>query len=262
MRQAKGILNNTVFQFVLTTIIGLISIASAYNIFFLEKPVKSIQIVVLSAASLIDVESSISKDIQISYKGNNVSNLSLIQAKIENNGNQPIIDSDYARAIRFIFPSEARVLEANITESAPENIGISLQTISNTVTFSPALLNPQDRLIIRFLVTGIPNESVSKPFTVDARIVNLNRIDVISAIEQQSVPSNAVGTVMSQVFFFALILILIYLVYGGIQWITSEGDRAGTEAARGKITGALIGMIIVAISFAIYRALLVFVRSP
>jgi hypothetical protein len=72
---------------------------------------------------------------------------------------------------------------------------------------------------------------------------------------------NAITNVLNLVFFFALILVLIYLVWGGIQWITAGGDKQGTEAARGKITGAIVGIIIVSVAFAIYRLLLVFVGA-
>jgi len=41
-----------------------------------------------------------------------------------------------------------------------------------------------------------------------------------------------------------------YLLLGGIQWITSGGDKAGTEAAREKITAAVIGLVIVVSVFA------------
>jgi hypothetical protein len=43
-----------------------------------------------------------------------------------------------------------------------------------------------------------------------------------------------------------------YLLLGGIQWITSGGDKAGTEAAREKITAALIGLAIVVTAWAIF----------
>ena len=43
-----------------------------------------------------------------------------------------------------------------------------------------------------------------------------------------------------------------YLLLGGIQWITSGGDKAGIEAAREKITAALIGLAIVATAWAVF----------
>lgn len=72
---------------------------------------------------------------------------------------------------------------------------------------------------------------------------------------------SAIQSVMNLVFFFALLLVLVYLVWGGIQWITSGGDKQGTEAARGKITGAIVGIIIVAVAYAIYSILLIFIGA-
>ena len=41
------------------------------------------------------------------------------------------------------------------------------------------------------------------------------------------------------------ILHLIYLVIGGIQWLTSGGDKATVAAAKGRLTNAFIGLIII-----------------
>ena len=47
------------------------------------------------------------------------------------------------------------------------------------------------------------------------------------------------------------ILMLIYLIAGGIRYITSGGDKAQAQNARDMITNALIGIIIIASSYAI-----------
>lgn len=47
----------------------------------------------------------------------------------------------------------------------------------------------------------------------------------------------------------AVILTLFFLVYGGISWITSGGEKQKLEGARSKITYAIIGLIIVFLSF-------------
>ncbi|HUW24584.1 MAG TPA: hypothetical protein VMW04_03045 [Patescibacteria group bacterium] len=49
----------------------------------------------------------------------------------------------------------------------------------------------------------------------------------------------------------AAIIFFFVLVIGGIQWITSGGDKAGTETARKRITNALIGLAIVFAAWAI-----------
>ena len=51
----------------------------------------------------------------------------------------------------------------------------------------------------------------------------------------------------------AAILTFAYLIWGGIQWITSGGDKAAYEAARGRITAALVGLAIVAAAWALMQ---------
>lgn len=59
--------------------------------------------------------------------------------------------------------------------------------------------------------------------------------------------SAGVGTLL----IVAALLAFLYLILGGIQWITSGGDKSGMEAARNKITHAIVGLIIVGAAWAI-----------
>ncbi len=43
-----------------------------------------------------------------------------------------------------------------------------------------------------------------------------------------------------------------YILYGGITWIMAGGDKGKLEEARAKITNGIIGLAIVASSWAIY----------
>jgi hypothetical protein len=43
-----------------------------------------------------------------------------------------------------------------------------------------------------------------------------------------------------------------YLVYGGVEWIMSGGDKGKLESARNKITNGIIGVAIVASAWAVY----------
>ena len=51
----------------------------------------------------------------------------------------------------------------------------------------------------------------------------------------------------------AAVLFFFLLVLGGIRWITSGGDKGKTEAARGQITAALVGLVIVFAAWAIVQ---------
>ncbi len=67
----------------------------------------------------------------------------------------------------------------------------------------------------------------------------------------------------SQIISAAIVLVLVIaalvfffiLVVGGVRWIMSGGDKANTEAARGQITSALIGLVIVFSAWAIMAAI-------
>ena len=65
----------------------------------------------------------------------------------------------------------------------------------------------------------------------------------------QSDINKLTSTVVQWFFIIAAILAVIYLIMGGIRWITSKGDKAGVEAARKQIVAAIIGLIVVAVAF-------------
>lgn len=62
-----------------------------------------------------------------------------------------------------------------------------------------------------------------------------------------------VSAVIKLILVIAAIIAFIFLVIGGIKWIVSGGDKAATESARGTITAALVGLLIVFAAWAIIR---------
>jgi hypothetical protein len=56
----------------------------------------------------------------------------------------------------------------------------------------------------------------------------------------------------------AAIVAFAFLIYGGIVWITSGGDKAKTESARNTITAALVGLLIVFGAWAIIQLMQMF----
>jgi hypothetical protein len=49
----------------------------------------------------------------------------------------------------------------------------------------------------------------------------------------------------------AIVVSAIFMIWGGIKWVTSGGDKGKVEQARGAITGAIIGLLISLLAFAI-----------
>ena len=58
-------------------------------------------------------------------------------------------------------------------------------------------------------------------------------------------PANALPALLSFILIAAIIISLIYLIWGGIKWITSGGDKGNVETARGHIIAAIIGLVLV-----------------
>lgn len=73
----------------------------------------------------------------------------------------------------------------------------------------------------------------------------------IGPTDMSTLISNGIKVLMGG----AAIIAFFFLIIGGIQWITSGGDKTNTQAARDKITAALIGLAIVAVSYALMTLL-------
>lgn len=56
-------------------------------------------------------------------------------------------------------------------------------------------------------------------------------------------------------FVIGVVIFLFVMLIGAIQWIVSGGDKAGVEAARGKITNAIVGIILLFAIFAILKVI-------
>lgn len=54
----------------------------------------------------------------------------------------------------------------------------------------------------------------------------------------------------------SVLMVLFQLVSAGINWITSGGDKAKTENARNKIVAAVIGLVLVVASWAVFLFIL------
>lgn len=77
----------------------------------------------------------------------------------------------------------------------------------------------------------------------------------VTGFDTSGIPFLNLGSLMSNIlallFFFAALLAFLFIIIGGIQWITAGGDKAAAQAARDRITAAVVGLLIVVASFAI-----------
>ena len=60
-----------------------------------------------------------------------------------------------------------------------------------------------------------------------------------------------ISAIVGTLLILAALMAFLYLIMGGIQWITSGGDKTHMETARNKITHAIVGLIIVGAAWAV-----------
>jgi len=73
--------------------------------------------------------------------------------------------------------------------------------------------------------------------------------------EADSYQSNFAGLLtrtMGFVMAIAALMVLLYLIWGALEWITSSGDKGKLENARNKITQSLIGIIVLSATTALF----------
>jgi len=65
-----------------------------------------------------------------------------------------------------------------------------------------------------------------------------------------------IGNLVSAAMVLAALVALGFLIYGGVKWIISEGDKTAIDNARQTIIGAVIGLVIVLLSYLILSVVL------
>jgi len=54
-------------------------------------------------------------------------------------------------------------------------------------------------------------------------------------------------------FLISFLLVFVMLVMGGVQWITSGGDKENTQKAKDRLTSALVGLAIIGGAWALMK---------
>jgi|SRR3989339_640458 len=67
-----------------------------------------------------------------------------------------------------------------------------------------------------------------------------------------------VSSLISTAFIVSGIAFFMFLVWGGMDWIMSGGDKGKIELAQKRITNAIVGLAIVATSYAVFKLVIYF----
>lgn len=92
-------------------------------------------------------------------------------------------------------------------------------------------------------------ETMKNLLSYFAQTISKEDIGYESTITDQ----NALQTVLDLVYFWAAIIAVIVIVVAGIFFVTSRGNADQVKRSKDAIRGAVIGLIIVFVAFAITR---------
>lgn len=106
-----------------------------------------------------------------------------------------------------------------------------------------------------FLVPS--STSANQPLELDIAgqsVGVLPNVDAATASQTNYLQNFAtiIGNLLTVVMAIAAIILLLYLIWGAVEWISAGGDKGKLEKARGRITTAVIGILVLAASVALF----------
>lgn len=63
------------------------------------------------------------------------------------------------------------------------------------------------------------------------------------------------SNLIALIFSLATVVLILMVLWGAFDWVTSEGDKEKIASARSKIINALIGILLFAVAFAVIQVL-------
>ncbi len=67
--------------------------------------------------------------------------------------------------------------------------------------------------------------------------------------------------IVSILFVIGIVIAVAFLIYGGIKWILSGGDKTAVENARNHIVAAIVGLVIVIAAFFILNTVITIITG-
>jgi hypothetical protein len=157
-------------------LIGTIQIKAA------ERPKKDIKCFVVSIVPLLEFDDKFKSQLQVSFQGKIVQDPTFVILRVYNSGKIPITPSDFIRPIIFMFGVNTEIINAEILETEPDNIGAKISVSRNSIELQPLLLNSEDSIDISTIVTLF-----DKNITIDGRVVDIKTIKILDKKKEEEV---------------------------------------------------------------------------
>ena len=121
--------------------------------------------------SLVSVHASAKGSIRILFGEEEVERAHLVEVKLKNTGNVPILDEDFERPLSFDLGPGATAMSVDVVDVEPAELRPEVRVEKNEALLMPLLLNPGDQLALKMLVRNL-NGSVDCHY----RIVGISKL--------------------------------------------------------------------------------------
>jgi hypothetical protein len=149
-------------------LIGTIQIKAA------ERPKKDIKCFVVSTVPLLEFDDKFKSQLQVSFQGKIVQDPTFVILRVYNSGKISITPSDFIRPIIFMFGAATEIINAEILETEPDNMGAKISVSKNSIELQPLLMNSGDSIDISTIVTSFDENVI-----IDGRVVDIKTIKLL-----------------------------------------------------------------------------------
>lgn len=82
--------------------------------------------------------------------------------------------------------------------------------------------------------------------------MGLNMLPGNNSMDHEADFTTLIGSVISIVMIVALLILLFFLIWGAIEWMTSSGDNTKLQNARNRMLHAIVGVLVLSATIAIF----------
>lgn len=167
------ILKDPLWQFIILAVIAVIGIVVAV-IPLWQKNRKRLSYEIITSNELLTASEELEGHIEIRFNNVPVRNVHLLVVKLTNDGNVPILETDFYESVVFYFGKNTRILSEEIIENSPETFRPTFITDddSTILEVQPTLMNGHDSFTIKFLLTQYTDGEMK----ISGRIVGVKEI--------------------------------------------------------------------------------------
>jgi len=134
---------------------------------------KSVDVSVSNVTPIVEKQAGGIEDIVVTVSGVPIDKPYLSIIKIANSGGLPVTREDYEKPLEISVGENVQIIKAIVSETIPKGISANITWERNKFFFHPALLNPEDTVIVNVL-TG----SATPVFDATGRISGIKNISI------------------------------------------------------------------------------------